>query len=364
MNLNIVSFLIVFFIFVFIIYPPYIKNSTSSLTYTKEYRLFSFFMFGIFLVFFYMMRKLFIGYDTYSYVSVFENIANCSAYKEISERHIAMGWEKLFVRFIYLISRISDNKYFFLFVIGTCLYFSIIYFITSLSKNFLISIIFFVLYGFYFSSTNLMRQFCAISIVLFGVNFFLKKKYVRYYIVIFLASFFHTTALICVLLPIINIFKLKKSFIVFYFFVMTVLIFFSNNLLSFAIHYVAPQYESYFTSSSFGILSKSKLGSLLNLFIGVILFIYFYSNYNEKDEIYSKLLKIFMFGLLFTAASAKFTQIGRIASYFSPSAFILISMGKKNILFYFTFFILIVYCVIVNLFRPEWTGFFPYYFDF
>ena len=209
-----------------------------------------------------------------------------------------------------------------------------------------------------------MRQYCAISIILFGYKLFLQRKYFRYFLIVFIASFIHSSALICLILPMVNFVKLTKKIYYLYFIVIIGIVLFSNQFLSFSVHYLAPQYERYISSSMYGLQSRLKIGSLLNLFIGLVLLICFYSNYQEKNEIYTKLLKIFMIGLVFTAASVKFTQIGRISSYFTPTAFILISMCKKNKLFYITLLTLFSYCIIVNYFRPEWTGFFPYYFDF
>ena len=364
MSLNILSFLIIFFLFSFIVFPAYLKPGLNINNYSRGYYIFAFIMFYAFFISLYVFRKLFFGYDSFSYVSVLKNIMSCSSYQEISERHIARGWERGFVWLLYLISRISSNKFFFLFVIGAWLYFSFLKFFFLQKKEFLTAIMVFILLGTFFATTNLMRQMFAASIILYGYRFFIKKKYILYFVLVCVASFFHISALCCIILPIINCFKLTRKNIFFYIVGLFIIVLLGHKFLALAVHFVAPQYEVYLTSSIYGLQRKAKLGPLLNLMVQLLMFHFFYLNYEKKNETKSRLLKIYMIGLLFTAASTKFTQIGRIASYFTPTAFMLFYDTKKNKHYYLTLLTLFGYCLIVNLFRPEWTGFFPYYFDF
>lgn len=365
MNLNIITFLAIFFVISFIVFPPYLKKKQAGIifSYSRWYYCYALLLFYLFFCFFYVCRNPVPGNDTFVYLSVFKRIANCVSYSEIRNRHIVINFEKGYVWFVYLISRISASKVFFLSVMGGCIYFSFLNYIHSLSNGVLLSVTFFILFGTFFSATNLMRQFCAISIILYGYKYLLKKKYIKFYIVVCLASLFHSSALICVIIPFINTVKISKHFMLFYLFVLLMMVVFSNRLLSTMIHFVAPKYEHFLSSEIFGIQDTAKLGSLFNFSIGLFILFCFLRNYEINNTVYDKLLKIYMIGLLFTAMSVKFTQINRLSLYFSPAAIVLFGMVKKNIIFYATLVALIGYCLVTNLLRPEWTGFFPYHID-
>ncbi len=66
----------------------------------------------------------------------------------------------------------------------------------NMSVNAIFSIYLYVAMYFYCSSFNLVRQFIAVSIVLFAIDSLIKRKYIKYILLILLASMFHTTALI------------------------------------------------------------------------------------------------------------------------------------------------------------------------
>jgi hypothetical protein len=70
---------------------------------------------------------------------------------------------------------------------------------------------FFMFFGY---SINLMRQFCAISLLFWGLNFFLDGKWKFFIIVQFIAFTFHSSSLIFLLVPIIILIsKLKNIYI-------------------------------------------------------------------------------------------------------------------------------------------------------
>ena len=70
------------------------------------------------------------------------------------------------------------------------------------SKNKLLSILIFFIGGFFFDSLNIMRQYISISIIIFAYKFLLKerKQKIYYVIAVLIASTFHSTSLIMILL--------------------------------------------------------------------------------------------------------------------------------------------------------------------
>lgn len=70
------------------------------------------------------------------------------------------------------------------------------------SKNPLLSVIIFLLGGFFFDSLNIMRQYLAMSLVVFGYRFLLGKKryWILYVMCVLLATSLHSTAIIMLVL--------------------------------------------------------------------------------------------------------------------------------------------------------------------
>lgn len=63
-------------------------------------------------------------------------------------------------------------------------------------KYWFISIFIFICSGIYFASFNLIRQYIAIAIIVAGIPLLIKKRYIKYSILVLIASTFHTSALI------------------------------------------------------------------------------------------------------------------------------------------------------------------------
>ena len=71
--------------------------------------------------------------------------------------------------------------------------------------------------GFYFHSLNLMRQYLAISVLLFSYKYLIDKKYILYAAAIITASLFHSIALIFAIALLLcdkEVFDLKRTIIV------------------------------------------------------------------------------------------------------------------------------------------------------
>lgn len=368
MTINVFVFTFLFISLVMCCSGYYIVgNYTTKRNMAKEWNYFLAFMCIAFFCFFYVCRECKFGTDTYVYTAVFRRIRD--EMNSVKDHSIAYNMERCFVLLCFFISRVFFSEKIFLFIISFFIYLSFTLFIISNCResNFLnicYAIVCFVFFGTFFSTTNLMRQYIAISIILFSYRQLSLKKYLNFYLLIILASLFHTTALICLFLPLVKLLKINIKTLWLYFFVLIFLGAFATKILEIGINIIFSQYASYLTNSMYGIQSGIKLGPLLNLSVEMILSYMFYKNCDFSDKKTELFFKIFLCSSLFTACSLKFTQIGRISAYFSPALFILIAKAKRNSLFYLTLCILLFYYFIIALFRPEWSGFFPYYFSF
>ncbi len=86
------------------------------------------------------------------------------------------------------------------FIISGCIFFAI----AKESKDKVLSICVYFLLGFFFDSLNIMRQFLAISIIFIGFLFLIKRKKVFFVLCVLMASLFHSTALIMLVLAFLD----------------------------------------------------------------------------------------------------------------------------------------------------------------
>ncbi len=109
--------------------------------------------------------------------------------------------------------RLSDSPITFFIFSSILIYFSIFRYVKKQQERIMLSVMCFLLSGIYFTSLNIVRQFIAIAIVLWGWKFLKERKMLPYIGCCIFASLFHLSSLIMVVfyfLQYINI--TKKSF--------------------------------------------------------------------------------------------------------------------------------------------------------
>lgn len=127
-----------------------------------------------------------VGTDFYAYRMAFESIARGRNY----------GFEPLFVTISSFAIKIWGNIQgaFFLFAFLTI--FLITKFILQNSNNPKLSFTLFFLLGFYFSSMNIIRQYVALSVILFSVKYAYRKNWIKFSLLCLIAAGFHSSAII------------------------------------------------------------------------------------------------------------------------------------------------------------------------
>ena len=148
------------------------------------------------------LKSISVGTDSWNYFNYFTRIDEL--YDEPVFIGVQRGWY-FFNRFFHDLF----NYDIFLFACYGIMIAGFSSYIAKNSKNYAFSMLLFVLMYFFCSSLNIMRQYIAIGIVYYALNF-LEKDVKRYSILVLLASLFHFSALICLLfifLPKLNITK-------------------------------------------------------------------------------------------------------------------------------------------------------------
>lgn len=295
------------------------------------------------------LRALTVGYDISVYGKyIFERAATYSSltsYISTFQKN-----EVLYYILNFIVSRFSDNIHVFLFVHQFIIAF-IIHLIAYREKkkhntNLALTIFCYLMFWFN-SSLNIIRQSLAIIIILYSFKFIEEKKYLKYYLFLAVAFFFHKSSILMIFLPLMHhIYNKKNSFIHICItsFLLIASFFFLDEIF-FALARFLPMLENY---DKYVVLGFTNLRTRYLIFkiimLLAILFTYFCTNNKEKNN---SLVAFAAFDVVFYSFSG-FVKFGyRISYFFLPFYIIFIPriianiQTKKYRLLYLTVIILL-----------------------
>jgi transmembrane protein EpsG len=201
--------------------------------------------------------------------------------------------------------------------------------------------------GFLLINMTQMRQFVALSIFLYAIDFIYKKDPIRYFLLILIASFFHSSALI--LLPVyllfVKEFKIKSwgsIILLSIFFALFIFVGFISTYLSDFIIIYYPKYAIY--------EDVSKLNSGFGLVSIVVVFalIIFYASLQKGYNLI--LFKLSIISFYFIPLGFIVQLIGRVGSYPQSALLIVLPITFYEIKNNFVKgFIILVYIAITLL---------------
>lgn len=324
---------------------------------------FSFFLITFLCIFLVMaLRGPSVGIDleTFYYVN-FPRFAN-APWDSLNSVVWGGKWEYGFCIFCKILSYISTDPQFFTIVTSLIISFSICFFLYRNSKNFYISIIVFILFSSFYMSMNIIRQYLAFSVVLFGIDYLLRKnKFLIPLLLFIFAAQFHISAYISIIYLIIYKLKIvKPSFILIIISLIVPLI--VKPLVSFALTLpFLSEYRFYLSSEHF--TGFFTVNSILQFLLPcIILFLFYFNIYKNNPSIYNKFI---FFSLVFCTMFKEFgftmNVMSRLGIFMEPMLFISIPIievrlkrsGFGYLIIIFLFLILIAYFLFITFFRGE-----------
>lgn len=184
-----------------------------------------------------------------------------------------------------------------------------------------LSVLMFVAVGPYYSSFNIMRQVLAAAIIFSGSKFLYERKPFKYFLVVLLASSFHSTSIIMVIFYYILNLKFSLKNIAFILFSSVFLMFSLDKIISF----VQTHYYTSYTESAYGMTGASFTSAVLP--ISILLFTLF--NY-RKIDLNSSMQRIWLNAVIFYAffsiLGLQVFMVERLKHFFSPYALLLIPL--------------------------------------
>ncbi len=259
-----------------------------------------------------------VGQDWESYTSFFNNIESI---KNTPNDKFEVGFTVL----TYLLKKISDNTQFFIFVIFLTAFSIKFWIYKKFSTNIFISLIIYVYTIFVIYDLNGMRQGVAIGLTLASLPCIIRKKLIPFLIIVFLASFFHKSALVFIPFYWLSRIKLSNKMLVFFLFIVLLIAvplrdFFSTSDFFFNLMDTEDfgKYYTYVTDDVNFVLNVEIISftvfQRLIIFIG---FLFYFHKININENLKLLLRNGYLIGIiLFLLFSFSSEMAARISYYY------------------------------------------------
>lgn len=314
-----------------------------------------------------MIRDETVGADTVQYTGAYEQIGS-NPQASLDQFRYEHGFS-LLCRWLY---RICPNSQFLIIVSSLFILFAVGHTVYRLSLDVTLSSFLFITLNQFFSYMNVMRQAIAIGFVLLGYCRLQKHKWVSAIVLFLIATQFHQSAWLVLLVSLLLFCPFTKFWFVFYL-VTTVIMFFGSNMVTSMIAILLGRKQFYDPSHS----ESNYFGALIQLiFVACIVLMCFYympiQSKNNLDRSYvSKTVGIYqhalMLWLMFMAMGVRVEVMSRLSYYFGALAIIIIPYAlnkahdRARLYVKYAFCgVCLAYFLIIGLTRPEWYGVIPY----
>lgn len=249
------------------------------------------------------LRDVSVGTDTQNYAMLFDSYGS-----DVSMMYHAT--EPLFLLIQYVVASKGGGYEIMLFIIMAIILGTIHYYAYLVSKSYLYVILSFFLLYFYFYSFNTMRQYMGMGFCLIAFYYLSLQKVKRYILFVFIAFFFHATALVGFLAYFINKIKLnkKKQILLLAITFIVGLTPFVQQGMAFALHFLPDYLFQYILESE-----KTGAGFPFSRFLLTLYTIALVALLKEK----SLNVKLLMVGICLLNLFDFQPIIGRIAQYFT-----------------------------------------------
>lgn len=190
------------------------------------------------------LRSEIVGADTTSYLIFFNNLKNQDMQTVLSGR-LEMG----FSFFSKLLVEIGFNERMFLFAVSAAILIPVAIFIYKNSYNVYLSYYFYITFGFYGATFNTLRQNIAYGIILLSFTYIKERKFLKFLIVIVIASSFHISAWLFLPAYFLSKIKLTIPIVGLIGIVSLIMLVFKNKIMSIIIVYFYSSYSVVQTGS-------------------------------------------------------------------------------------------------------------------
>ena len=290
------------------------------------------------------LRHSSVGGDLIGYLNMYELYSHYSFDEMLKLFTLSDFKDPTYYLTGWIISHIFKSDQWWLVIIATLFNGSITWLIWRESKIPLISIIMFIALGYYEFSLTGLRQTISIAILVFSFYFLKERRPVPFVLMVILASLYHQTALVFLLIyPFANV-KIGKYHIIAAMVAFVVLYAFRAQLLTILSDTLQEERYQGYTSGEANTLTMS------GFVIQMIIFVYnlfYYKKVIKKNKKVIILYNLAFVGLMFQLYASFIAEMFRISMYFSVFNIVLVPLTtmeeeNKNIRMLITFGLILI----------------------
>ncbi|MDK0613773.1 EpsG family protein [Clostridium perfringens] len=283
-----------------------------------------------------------VGTDFFSYLNHYNYAKDIKIYDN----------EPIYILSVRLLKLVFGEYSQIFFIISS---FIILYFIYKICvervEYYELGVFLFITLYFYYSSLNLVRQWIAVSIILYSYKYIFQKNLKRYLIAVLIAILIHNTAIVAIPLYFLINLDIKKFTSKIIILSIVSLTIFSRSLLN-LIFYILSKFDigDYYKYELSNQINQNA-GSAYFIIAIVVLSLYFITNKkNIQNGIYNKFeLNLLISIAIFSFLGSKSMIFGRVQMYITPYIVFIIpqmisNLDKRNRIFFY--YILIFFGVL------------------
>lgn len=212
-------------------------------------------------------RDFSVGHDTNEYYEIFKMAANYNI-----ARLQALGIEPAYSLMNKIVGWCGGSFHTFLLFAAIFIYYSFIRFIYKYSQCIWLSIIIYIAFGWFFESLYILRQFIAVSIILFSYDFLLKRRFLQFSLLVVFASLFHYSAIAFIFTYLIwSKIPYKSTYLVFIFLISVFISFVIGDFLLHLFILNEKYRDTYINDNSSGSGYNMLILMSMIMFLGILL---------------------------------------------------------------------------------------------
>ncbi|MDD4376711.1 MAG: EpsG family protein [Eubacteriales bacterium] len=316
------------------------------------------------------------GNDTANYINTFSYIAK---FNSLTDAVNGSRMEAGYVALNYICSHLGMHYLGFQIVVTIIIYCAVFYILYRYSENVWFSMLIFLTLRYAIGPMNTVRNWLAIAVLLLSLRYLIENKLFKFFIAVGVASLFHTTAIIFLLIYPFSKLKLSKKRIAIIWSCAVVILIAGMSFFT-RITNTLNRYNGYLTSDYF--TEGGNIATLLTLALDLFLFMVLWWGYKKQEKIdnlfsdqviaRTDINKLWLYTSVFVVAldiiGLGNTIMSRVSCYFSvfyivsiPNLIASLTMNKRLIKFT-VIVILVIQFFIIMLLRPQWNGVTPFMF--
>ena len=316
-----------------------------------------------------------VGNDTIMYLATYNAISYCDT---LSEAFASSRMEVGYVLLNYVCSSLGCTYFGMQIIVSIFIYYSFYCFISRFSSNICFSCFIFLAMCMVCGPMNVVRMYIAIAILLFAIPYLLQGRFFPFITVVIIATLFHFTASIFVMLYLFCYWRSRWKYLLLFF--VTLLIVFQGNAFFWYLTNFIGLYQGYLDSKYFSV--DGNMAIYLNLGIDCCFFmLILLSGYKKHFFVQKRFLALsmecvcynaFVLVLALDIIGLTNTIMGRVSGYFNFVYLLLLPMairivkdvGWRFLLYVSVILMLTLQFVVIMEYRPNWNGISPYVWGF